>query len=77
MKNIKKRKLTIQAIPFMLPSMLGMVIFSFLPIVISIVISLTDWNGLDKLNAQTLKECMVGVGNYAAILKSKEFWNVL
>lgn len=76
-KNIKKRKLTIQAVPFMLPSVLGMVIFSFLPIVISILISLTDWNGLDKLNAQTLKECMVGLSNYIAILKSSEFWNVL
>lgn len=76
-KNIKKRKLTIQAVPFMLPSVLGMVIFSFLPIVISILISLTDWNGLDKLNAQTLKECMVGFSNYIAILKSSEFWNVL
>lgn len=77
MKNRKNRKLAMQAIPFMLPSMLGMIIFSFLPIVISIVISLTDWNGLDQLNAQTLKGCMVGLGNYAAILKSPEFWNVL
>lgn len=74
---MKKRKLTIQALPFMLPSMLGMIIFSFLPIVISIVISLTDWNGLDKLNAQTMKACMVGLGNYSEILRSTEFWSVL
>lgn len=74
---MKKRKKIVQAVPFMLPSILGMIIFSFLPIVISIVVSLTDWNGLDKLNAQTLRERLVGIGNYAAILRSAEFWNVL
>lgn len=74
---MKKRKLLIQAVPFMLPSMLGMVVFSFLPIVISVVVSLTNWNGLDKLNGDTLKSCMVGVGNYSQILQSEEFWSVL
>lgn len=74
---MKKRKKIVQAVPFMLPSILGMIIFSFLPIVISIVVSLTDWNGLDKLNAQTLRDRLVGIGNYAAILRSTEFWNVL
>lgn len=71
------KKSLIQAMPFMLPSLIGMVIFSFLPIIISIVISLTDWNGLDHLNAQTLKKCLVGMENYSAILQSTEFWNVL
>lgn len=74
---MKKRKLLIKAVPFMLPSMLGMVVFSFLPIVISVVISLTNWNGLDKLNGDTLKSCMVGVENYSQILQSDEFWSVL
>ena len=74
---MKKKKSLIQAVPFMLPSMLGMVIFSFLPIVISIVISLTDWNGLDKLNGETLGNSMVGLENYVRILQSEEFWAVL
>lgn len=74
---MKKRKLLIKAVPFMLPSMLGMVVFSFLPIVISVVISLTNWNGLDKLNGDTLKSCMVGMENYSQILQSDEFWSVL
>ena len=61
----------------MLPSIVGMIVFSLLPIVISIVVSLTDWNGLDKLNAQTLGERLCGLENYGAILRSTEFWNVL
>lgn len=72
-----KKKRIIQAVPFMLPSVLGMIIFSFLPIVISVVISLTDWNGLDHLNGQTLKSCIVGLDNYSRILQSTEFWSVL
>lgn len=74
---MKRGKAILRAAPFMLPSMLGMVIFSFLPIVISIVISLTDWNGLDQLNAQTLRERLCGLENYVTILSSGEFWNVL
>lgn len=38
----------------MLPSFLGMIVFSFLPIIISIAISFTNWNGLDKLSYKTL-----------------------
>lgn len=74
---MKRWKKVIQAAPFMLPSLIGMVIFSFLPIVISIVVSLTDWNGLDKLNAQTLTQRLCGFENYKTILLSSEFWNVL
>lgn len=74
---MKKKKAMAEAVPFMLPSILGMILFSFLPIVISVVISLTDWNGLDKLNAQTLHDRLAGLGNYGTILRSAEFWSVL
>lgn len=74
---MKKKKAMAEAVPFMLPSILGMILFSFLPIVISVVISLTDWNGLDQLNAQTLNDRLVGLGNYGTILRSAEFWSVL
>ena len=33
----------------LLPSLIGMLVFSLLPLVISAFISLTDWNGLDQL----------------------------
>lgn len=65
------------SIPFMLPSFLGMVVFSLMPILVSIVISLTDWNGLDALTWETLSSHFVGVDNYARILGTGEFWEVL
>lgn len=61
----------------MLPSFVGLIIFSLLPILISIVISLTNWNGLDELNWQTLSQSFVGIQNYIDILGSAEFWKVL
>lgn len=46
--------------------------------VVSIFISLTDWNGLDKLLAPGfMQEHFIGLSNYKEILKSKELWDVL
>ena len=42
------------AAPFLLPSMIGMLLFSLLPLLLSALISLTDWNGLDQLLAASL-----------------------
>ena len=50
MKKKRRIKDLLQSVPFMLPSFAGMIVFSLLPILISIIISLTDWNGLDALN---------------------------
>ena len=77
MKRKKEKRNLISAIPFMLPSLVGMVIFSILPIVISIVISFTKWNGLDRLTGKTLAENFVGLENYRQILGTSEFWKVL
>lgn len=66
------------ASPFLLPSLVGLCIFCFAPMVVSILISLTDWNGLDKLLAPGfLQEHFVGLENYREILRSKELWDVL
>lgn len=66
------------ASPFLLPSLIGMLIFSLLPLIISGLISLTDWNGLDKLTAPNfLEEHFVGFENYAKILTTPEFWRTL
>ena len=61
----------------MLPSFLGMIVFSFLPIIISIAISFTNWNGLDKLSYKTLANNFVFLDNYKQILGTSEFWKVL
>lgn len=66
------------ASPFLLPSLIGLMIFSFLPLVISGLISLTDWNGLDKLTGTGfLEEHFIGLQNYKAILTTPEFWRTL
>ena len=84
MQTITKPKLRKQgsgllvASPFLLPSLIGMLIFSLLPLVISGLISLTDWNGLDKLtNPNFLQEHFIGLENYKRILTTPEFWRTL
>lgn len=67
----------LQALPFMLPSFIGMLVFSFFPVVISILLSLTDWNGLERLTVNTIFKRFVGLDNYVRILSGSEFWQVL
>lgn len=74
-KNYKNKIL--QALPFMLPSFVGMLVFSFFPVVISILLSLTDWNGLERLTVNTIFDHFVGAENYFKILSGSEFWRVL
>lgn len=75
-KNNKKNKI-MQALPFMLPSFIGMLIFSLFPVLIAIFLSFTDWNGLERLGIRTFANHFVGLQNYRAILGGKEFWTVL
>lgn len=66
------------ASPFLLPSLIGMLIFSLLPLLISGLISLTDWNGLDKLtDPNFFQEHFIGFENYTKILTTPEFWRTL
>jgi len=66
------------ASPFLIPSLIGFAIFYFAPMVLSVFISLTDWNGLDRLFAEGfVKQHFIGLTNYKDILASPEFWKVL
>ena len=80
-KNTKaKRKAQglLVASPFLLPSLIGLLVFSMLPLVISGLISLTDWNGLDPLmDPAFLETHYIGLANYQSILTSAEFWKAL
>ena len=68
----------LSASPFLTASLIGFAIFYFAPMVISVVISLTDWNGLDRLLAPGfMAEHFIGLDNYKAILTGAEFWKVL
>lgn len=75
-RKVEKKKVVL-ALPFMLPSFIGMLIFSLCPVLIAIFLSFTDWNGLEKLNLKTFTEHFVGLNNYKMILSSSEFWTVL
>lgn len=66
------------AAPFLLPSLLGLLVFSLFPLLVSAAISLTDWNGLDQLLAPGfLQEHFIGLENYKNILSGAELWKVL
>ena len=77
-KPIRGQGGLLTASPFLLPSLIGLAVFSLLPLVISLFLSLTDWNGLDRLaDHGFFAEHFVGLENYRAILGGGEFWQVL
>ena len=68
----------LNASPFLVPSIIGFSVFYLVPMIISVFISLTDWNGLDRLFAEGfMREHFIGLQNYKEILTSDEFWKVL
>jgi len=55
---------------FISPFFLGFAIFSLLPIVFSLYLSLAQWNGMSAIK-------FVGLDNFATLLKDPKFWNAL
>lgn len=71
----------LQAVPFILPSIIGLVCFSLVPIFASFIISMSGWDGLTKLTLFTDAQSFfanfyVGFKNFIDIFKSNEFWKV-
>ncbi len=67
-----------RASPFLLPSVAGLLVFSLLPILLSLFLSMTDWNGLEKFSASGFfTQHFIGLQNYRQILSGQEFWQVL
>ncbi len=62
---------------FLLPSLVGLLVFSIIPIFYSFLISFTDWNGLNKWNLAEGIPLFIGVQHYIEILSTSEFWKVL
>lgn len=78
MRSLRVGNGLIEASPFLIPSLIGFAIIYLAPMVISIFISLTDWNGLDRFfSIEFMQEHFIGIKNYIDILKSSEFWTVL
>lgn len=73
MKNINKNRIlnseTFAAWCFLLPCLLGSLVFIILPILISFSLSFTDWNLLSAPK-------FVGMLNYRELINSREFWIV-
>lgn len=81
-KKVQGRRLgndgLLTASPFLVPSLIGLAIFYLAPMLISVFISFTNWNGLDRLMAPGfMAEHYIGLDNYREILTSDEFWKVL
>lgn len=81
MRTAKKNSNLKWVLFFLLPSTFGLIIFSVVPILSSFILSLTGWNGLNKLNLADLNGFMsdnfIGAANYTDILTGEEFWRVL
>jgi multiple sugar transport system permease protein len=80
MQNTERRN-TLQAIGFLLPSLIGFMAFSILPMIISLAISTTSWDGLSELAlfspAAFADTYFAGLSNYAGIFASAELYQVL
>ncbi|NMD38319.1 MAG: sugar ABC transporter permease, partial [Christensenellaceae bacterium] len=65
----KKTAITV----FLLPSLIGLIVFCLLPMIASLIISFMDYDLLRPLNTMEF----VGFNNFIRILKSREFPQVL
>jgi len=57
------------ALPFILPTIIGLTVFNVGPVIASFLISLTRWNALSQ-------PTWVGLLNYGELLHSHMFWNI-
>lgn len=67
----------ITIILFLLPAAVGLLTFSIIPIAYSLVISITNWNGLNAWDLAAGVPAFIGADNYAQLLGSQEFWRTL
>lgn len=77
MPGFGKRSKYATIILFLLPSLIGLAVFSIGPIGYSFLIGLTDWNGLNAWNPSAGTPNFLGMDNYKEILGGEEFWRVL
>lgn len=82
---MKKRKSThglLKALPYMAPSLAGLALFSLIPILASLGISVTGWSGMSRVSLFNgfftfVGKNFVGLKNFGDILSDKEVWQVL
>ncbi|MFP5115408.1 carbohydrate ABC transporter permease [Bacillaceae bacterium C204] len=62
-----KRKETLTAYGFLLPNLLGLTVFVFVPMVYAFYVSLHDWNALSP-------KVFIGFDNYKKLAEDKDWW---
>lgn len=70
------------AVPFLIPSFVGFIVFTILPMVTLLFVSVTDWDGLSELTlfshpGEFMQQFFVGLENYKEIFTSPELYQVL
>ena len=66
------------ALFFLAPSLLGILVFVVGPILMSVVISFTDWRLASQLTLESLRDSWVGLENYVELLSWEEtVWSPL
>jgi multiple sugar transport system permease protein len=79
-KNISRHNI-FAALIFLFPSLIGFAMFSILPMILSLVISTTSWDGLSELalfsGSAFTDSYFVGFSNYTRIFTSTELYQVL
>lgn len=68
-KGARSRKLreNLIAYSFLVPSLAGVVLFSMIPLLVSLYVSLTDWNFMEGLGNWNF----VGLANFKALLNDE------
>ena len=57
---------------FILPSLLHIIVFAFIPLAFSFFLSFTDWRGTNFYSAP-----WIGLENYQFLLEDRRFWNAM
>ena len=70
------------ALPFLLPSLAGFILFSILPIIGTLFISVTNWDGLSELTLVSdfpnfMEKFFVGFENYQRLFQSEVLYQAL
>lgn len=62
---------------FLLPACTGLLIFSIIPIFYSMVIGITNWNGLNAWDLGAGVPSITGMENFRELISGEEFWRTL
>lgn len=65
-----RRNEGLEAILFLLPNFLGFLVFTLIPVIAVVIISLLDWDFINQAK-------FVGFSNYLILFQEKQFWKIM